>query len=100
MTTPLTTPAHGLLIGGDWLEAQETYEIWNPARPDELVGRFAAGEPEHVVAAYGAASEAAADWAALSPLARAAILQAAAALVDQRWEALARALTAEEGKAI
>jgi aldehyde dehydrogenase (NAD+) len=100
MTTSATAPAHRLLIGGDWVEAGDTYDCFNPARPDELVGRFAAGGPEHVERAYAAAAAAAPDWAARSPLARATVLQDAAALVDERWETLARALSTEEGKAI
>jgi acyl-CoA reductase-like NAD-dependent aldehyde dehydrogenase len=100
MTTPATATTHHLLIGGEWVPASETYDCWNPAQPSELVGRFAAGEPEHVTRAYAAAAAAAPDWASRSPLGRAAILERAAALVDERWEILARALTMEEGKAI
>lgn len=54
--------------------AKETYALYNPARPDELVGHAASATPDDVDAAVKAAHKAFPDWAALSYQERAAYL--------------------------
>ncbi|MGH2842592.1 MAG: aldehyde dehydrogenase family protein, partial [Solirubrobacteraceae bacterium] len=74
----------GLLIGGSWRPAQESFERRNPARPGELVGRTAAGTPQDVADAYAAAAKAAPGWRRMLAPARGGILVRAAELIDQR----------------
>lgn len=78
-----------------------TYEIFNPARPSELVGRAAAGTPDDVERAMKAAQAAFPAWAALSYAERGAMLRRVAAAITedmQEVEARARLFTREHGK--
>ncbi len=70
---PVTT---GLYIGGESRAATGggTYELFNPARPDQLVGHAADATPADVDAAAKAAHAAFPAWAALSYAERAAYL--------------------------
>ncbi len=64
-TTPVETE---LLIDGEWRPSSndERYEIYNPARPTELVGTAAAATARDVNTAVRAAHAAFPSWAALS----------------------------------
>ena len=96
----LTARDDGLLIGGRWRSAKNSFERRNPARPDELVGRTAAGTPDDVADAYAAAQAAAPSWRRTLAAQRAEILVRAAELIDQRVDQLATMLSWEEGKVI
>lgn len=77
------------------------YDIFNPARPAELVGRAAAGTPQDVDRAVKAAHAAFPAWAALSYAERADILRKVAAAITQDMaevETRARLFTREHGK--
>lgn len=71
--TPVTT---GIYIGGEAREATggRTYDLYNPARPDELVGHAALATTEDVDAAVKAAHGAFPAWSALSYAERARML--------------------------
>jgi len=88
------------LIAGEWRasESGNTYEKHNPARPDEVVGAFPSSEQADVDAAVEAAVTALPGWAGLPIAKRAAVLSAAAALIEERAEAIARDMTREMGK--
>jgi acyl-CoA reductase-like NAD-dependent aldehyde dehydrogenase len=78
-----------------------TYDIFNPARPSELVGRAAAGTPEDVNRAMAAAHAAFPAWAALSYGERGALLRKVASAITEDMaevEARARLFTREHGK--
>ena len=94
------TAAPANLIAGEWRAsaAGATYEKHNPARPDEVVGEFPSSTEADVEAAVGAAADALPGWAGLPLAKRAAILGAAAALIEERAEAIARDMTREMGK--
>ncbi|WP_424988128.1 aldehyde dehydrogenase family protein [Microbulbifer sp. S227A] len=80
-----------------------TYEIFNPARPAELVGRAAAGTPDDVERAVKAAHAAFPAWAALSYGERGALLRKVAAAITedmQEVETRARLFTREHGKVL
>ena len=96
----VAVPEYGLYVGGAWQAAGDVYERNNPARPHELVGRFAIAGRAHVDAAYAAARAAARGWAGTAAIERGQVLEGAAALLETRAEEIAQALTAEEGKAI
>lgn len=82
-------PVHArMLIGGEWTSASQRIEIFNPARPDELVGTIPYGTPADVESAIKAAKLAQPGWAAKSHVERARIiaplLERLAADVDAR----------------
>ena len=74
-----------LYIAGEACAASDagTYDIFNPARPTELVGRAAAGTPEDVERAMKAAHAAFPAWAALSYAERGAMLRRVAAAITE-----------------
>ena len=52
-------PVHAnMLIGGEWINSNQRIEVFNPARPDELVGTIPRGTPENVERAIAAAKAA------------------------------------------
>src|SRR5215471_2360263 len=53
-----------MLIGGDWVSSNQRIDVFNPARPDELVGTIARGTPAMVERAIAAAKAAQPEWAA------------------------------------
>ncbi len=89
-----------LLIGGTWTSATDSYNRFDPSRPDRLTGAYASATPAQVAAAYDAASAAQPAWAATPAPARADVLRRAADLLESRREAAAHRLTADMGKAI
>lgn len=100
MTNPVETQ---LFINGAARPASDggTYDIYNPARPSELVGRAASGTPEDVEAAMQAAHRAFPAWAALGYDERADLLRRVAAAITQDMaevDARARLFTREHGK--
>lgn len=100
MTNPVETL---LFINGEPRPALDggTYDIHNPARPNELVGRAAAAGVEDVEVAVQAAHSAFPAWAALSYHERAEMLRKAAAHITADADevaARARLFTREHGK--
>jgi acyl-CoA reductase-like NAD-dependent aldehyde dehydrogenase len=91
------------IIDGDWRPAASgrTYEVNNPAHPNETVGRAALAGPEDVQQAIEAAHRAYPAWSALSYHERASLLTAAAAPLSadyNRLNELVRLFTREHGK--
>jgi acyl-CoA reductase-like NAD-dependent aldehyde dehydrogenase len=99
MSAPTATVEVRHLIGGEWAGTPER-ERENPARPGEVVAAIAAGGAAEVEAAIAAAQAAFPGWRKTPAPARGAILGRAAELLAARKEAVARDLTAEEGKTI
>jgi acyl-CoA reductase-like NAD-dependent aldehyde dehydrogenase len=87
-----------LLIGGEWVGASEgrTFEKRDPYTGDPVT-EAAAATPADAVRAADAASAAFAGWAATPATARAAILEKAAGLLDERAPEIAATMTAECG---
>jgi acyl-CoA reductase-like NAD-dependent aldehyde dehydrogenase len=98
MADTMTAPAN--FIAGEWRPsaAGDTYEKRNPARPGEVVGEFPSSTREDVDLAVQAALEARAEWAGGPGAKRAAVMTAAAALIEERAEAIAQDMTREMGK--
>ncbi|MDA8371630.1 MAG: aldehyde dehydrogenase family protein [Nocardiopsaceae bacterium] len=88
----------GLLIGGEMVEASDSFPVFDPAAPQQVVGHAAAATQDQAHEAVRAADEAWKDWSALAPERRAEILtQALGALEadnDERVDLLVR----ENGK--
>jgi alpha-ketoglutaric semialdehyde dehydrogenase len=89
------------LVDGRWIEGSgDAFTDDNPARPSETVanGRYASLSEVHQ--AVTSADAAAPGWAATPHHARAAVLTAAAAVVDGNAETWGRELSQEEGKTL
>ena len=93
-------PSFANFVGGEWRTSigGSTYEKRNPARPNELIGEFPASDQSDVEAAVTAAASAFPDWSSTPIAGRAAVLQRAADLIEQRAEAIALDMTLEMGK--
>jgi acyl-CoA reductase-like NAD-dependent aldehyde dehydrogenase len=63
-----------MLIGGEWTGSNQRIDVFNPARPDELVGTVPRGTPDDVVRAIAAAKAAQPVWASKSYSERAEII--------------------------
>lgn len=90
-----------LCIGGEWVPSLsgEIAEVRDPAT-GELVGTSSIGSAEDIDRAVEAARAGFARWAMTPSDERAAILLRAAALVDERIDAIAELLTREQGKPV
>ena len=92
---------HRNLIGGTWApSAGGVYATHNPARPSEVLGRFADSTPADVEAAVGAAAAAHGAWAETPAPLRGSMLFRFAQLLDDSKETLGRLITLEQGKAL
>ncbi|MGF6883155.1 acyl-CoA reductase-like NAD-dependent aldehyde dehydrogenase [Nocardia sp. GAS34] len=87
------------LIGGERV-GDPDIERRNPADPSDVVARTPASSVTDVTAAVESAARAQMRWAAMTPVARGAVLLDAADLLRQRHEAVATDLTREEGKTL
>ncbi len=89
---------YSMFIGGDWVDADERFEIRSPAT-EELVASVAKGGREHADRAVAAARAAHAGgrWRRMPPAERAAVLDAMAARLGERAGELAVLEALENG---
>jgi alpha-ketoglutaric semialdehyde dehydrogenase len=92
----------GNLIGGERREAVSgrTFESRNPARRGDVIGVFPQSSSADVDEAVAAAQRALPGWRATPWPRRGEIILAAATLMEQRKEELARLMTREMGKVL
>ena len=91
--------AHRNYIDGQWLDGGAgAYEVFNPARKAESVGRFPLSTADDVQRAVAAAHRAFPEWSSLAPSDRADVLVAVSDALSRNGERLAAAATAEQGK--
>lgn len=95
----LAYPQPQLFIGGQWLEAgaRRTEAVLNPANETTLA-LLPHATPEDLSDALKAASEAFPGWRATAPVERSRVLRKAADLLRERVDAIAQAMTLEQGK--
>ena len=88
-----------MYINGNWAAERSgaEFEVLNPATGD-VIKSLPNGGREAARAAIEAAAEALVTWRATTPYQRAEFLMRAHALMLERQEALARVMTAEQGK--
>jgi aldehyde dehydrogenase (NAD+) len=100
MSETLQVPEAANYVGGEWRPpaSGNTYERRNPARPSEVVGQFPDSAEEDLNAAVAAAKAALPEWRSTPAPQRGAILLKAAALIEERQEEIAQAMTREMGK--
>ena len=88
-----------LVIGGKRVESDEVIDSYNPAHPEQVIGRHAAAHLEHVEQAVAAGWAAFPDWSRTPVEERAALLLRAAQMVRRRRGELAALNVYEVGKA-
>lgn len=86
-----------LIIGGEWVTAEERYSVTNPADGTELA-QPTSGGVEHALRALDAAHAAQAAWAAWTPRARADLMHRAHRLLLEREQAFVETMVLESGK--
>ncbi len=89
---------HPLVIGGERLKGERTFESRNPARPAEIVGRFQAASGAQAAQAVEAAHRAFASWSRVPARARAAYLVEAARRMRARRHVFSAWMVYEVGK--
>ena len=96
-----TIRRYSMIIGGDWVNADERFEIRSPAT-EELVASVAKGGRERADRAVAAAKAAHADgrWRQTPPAERAAVLDAIADRLGEQIDELATLETLENGATI
>ncbi|MCE0761894.1 NAD-dependent succinate-semialdehyde dehydrogenase [Pseudonocardia kujensis] len=92
-------PTSRLFIGGEWREggAGTVGDLVNPATEDSL-GPVARASASDLDDALTAAGDAFTGWGRTPAIARAGVLTKAAAMLRERSDAIARAMTIEQGK--
>jgi len=95
----MSIPQFPNYINGAWVEG-EWFENRNPARTDEVVGRFVNGTAADMARAAAAAAEALPGWALMPAPARGALLFKAADLLERRFDEISAEMTREEGKTL
>ena len=97
----LARQRHKLLIGGDWRDAASgrSFTTHDPAT-GEALGEIARGEAADVDAAVAAARRALGDgpWPAMTPMARAGLMNAIADTLEAHIDELAELETLDQGK--
>jgi acyl-CoA reductase-like NAD-dependent aldehyde dehydrogenase len=94
-----TVPTIPMLIGGEWREASETYDVTDPYR-NTLVAKAPRSSLVDLDAALSAAVATKPVMAAMPGYERAALLRRVKALLLQRADAIAETMSRETGKAI
>ena len=92
-----TYPDLYLYIGGEWRQTAHNLPVLNPATEEEI-GRLPHAEKSDLDDALDAAETGFKVWKQVAPVERANILYKAAALMRERQEEIATAITAEHGK--
>jgi acyl-CoA reductase-like NAD-dependent aldehyde dehydrogenase len=87
-------------IGGRWRASARSWELKNPADTRQVVATVPAADAADMTEAVETAAQAAKTWGSTPAFERGEILAKAAALMDERREAFARAITLEMGKPI
>lgn len=87
-------------IDGSWNDATtgQTFDVSNPADPDDVIGEFPSSSLADVDEAVTAADNALDPWRTTPPPQRGRLLRAAGDLLHERKEDIARSMTREMGK--
>jgi 1-pyrroline-5-carboxylate dehydrogenase len=90
--------SYPLIIGGEHITTAQTFDSLNPARPSELVGRFAQADAALAAQAILAAEQAFQSWRNVPADARARYLFKAAAILRRRKHEFIALMAFEAGK--
>ena len=92
-----TYPDLHLFINGEWRKTARDLPVLNPATEEE-VGRLPHAETSDLDDALDAAEKGFKTWRQVAPVERANVLYKAAAIMRERQEEIATAITSEHGK--
>ncbi len=87
-----------MIIGGEEVAADETYENRSPIHTEWVLGRFQQGGREHARRALQAARQAAPEWAGMDWRERVKIMRRAADRINERIFEFGAAISLEVGK--
>src|SRR5262245_3295106 len=87
-----------IVIGGERMKGSGTFESRNPARPSEIIGRFASGTAAQATQAIETAYRAFATWSRVPAAERAAYLIEAARRMKERRHIFSAWMVLEVGK--
>ncbi len=87
-------------INGEWVTADDSFEVRNPANTGEIVGICPRGTKDDIAQAAAAAQEAFSGWAAMPGPARGKLLFKVADILESRLDELGELMTREEGKTL
>lgn len=87
----------GMLLNGQWVQAEESFFVQNPATW-ENVGVVPSGTAEHAKLAVDAAASAFVTWSKTTAYERSALLERWFHVIESRLEEIARVMTQEQGK--
>jgi len=90
-------PELRLYIDGDWRKSAQTLPVLNPA-DESVIGALPVAGRNELDDALAAAARSQRIWSRTSPVKRAQVILKAAALLRERVEQIARAITLEHGK--
>jgi acyl-CoA reductase-like NAD-dependent aldehyde dehydrogenase len=87
-------------INGEWVDgsSKETYQVYNPANTNELIGNFTLSTEEDVEKAVNSAHQAFNTWRKIPASERAEYIYRFIELLDQNKDRLGEALCKEQGK--
>lgn len=94
---PVDYPDLQLYIGGSWRAAPTTLDVVDPAT-EQIIGRLPVAEVADLDDALAAAAAGFDVWSRTPPRDRADLIRAAAALMRERQDEIAHAITLEQGK--
>ena len=86
-----------LFIGGEWRRSQSTIDVINPST-EQTIGQLPVATTSDLDDAIRAATMGFDVWRATAPAERAAVIRRAAALLRERQDEIATAITMEHGK--
>jgi len=92
-----TYPELKLYINGEWRTTAQTLPVVNPAT-EEIIGQLPVAQPADLDDALAAAAAGFAVWSRTAPKVRADLIREAAALMRERQDEIAFAITSEHGK--
>lgn len=87
----------GQWIGGSWHVSQSTFKIFDPGQKHQCIGEVYEASEDQVNTCIDAAQQAQNNWCKTTPVERAELLKAAAAVLEQHLPELARLLSLEQG---
>lgn len=99
--TAVPTENVSCLVGGEWLAppADRHEAVYNPSTGEQIAQTPLCG-PDEVNRTVGAARQALAAWAATPVVERARVMFRLKAIMDERFEEIARLVTREHGKTL
>jgi acyl-CoA reductase-like NAD-dependent aldehyde dehydrogenase len=97
-TRPTSEVSAGLVIGGERVETGDWLDVFDPAAPDQAVGRMASATEDQARGAVRAARDAWRAWSRTDPADRARQVVQALDAVEAERESLVELLVRENGK--